>query len=136
MDRLTTPGITVKLWTKAKKPFAVSFQFFICHPKGDTRQRQTKGVMCYILHFVQVMGAHSVWFQNDYLCYYGCLQETNGDLQPTGQSKLDHIFHNQKNKAHGANQSFPSVLNTVSWTTKLQGNHLNGLSCNFQLPYL
>jgi hypothetical protein len=39
-----------------------------------------------------------VWFQNNYLlCFYGCLRETNSDFQPT-QSKLDHIFHNQKKK--------------------------------------
>jgi len=35
-----------------------------------------------------------------------------------------------------AHQNFLSVLDTVSWTTKLKSNHLNGLSFNFQLPCL
>ena len=31
-------------------------------------------------------------------------------------------------------ENFHSVLNMVSWTTKLKGNHLNNLSCIVQLP--
>jgi hypothetical protein len=31
-------------------------------------------------------------------------------------------------------QNFLSVLNTISWTTKLKGNHLNGIGCAMKLP--
>jgi hypothetical protein len=35
----------------------------------------------------------------------------------------------------GTYQKFLSVLNTVfSWTTKLKGNHLNGIGCAMKFP--
>jgi hypothetical protein len=34
----------------------------------------------------------------------------------------------------GTYQKFLSVLNTVSWTTKLKGNYLNGIGCTIKFP--
>ena len=39
-------------------------------------------------------------------------------------------------KMDRTHENFHSVLNMVSWTTRLKGNHLNNLSCNVQLPCL
>jgi hypothetical protein len=48
------------------------------------------------------------------------------------------MHHNQKKTLikmdSGTYQKSLSVLNTVSWNTKLKGNHLNGIGCAMKFP--
>ena len=91
-----------------KKPLLCIVPIFsYVTPKGTLNRGKQKGSCA---RFCILFRSRVVWLQNNYLlCFYSCLREPDSDFQCT-QSKLDHIFHNQKEKKR------PQSSRATTWT--------------------